>query len=112
MVITGDPLLGGNDFISTGDGTDIAMGGAFNDMVTSTGGNDILFGDGGLVTFSAGGTRLYILSVDVQFGGDDTLNGGTGNDILIGGAGRDLLYGNLSEDLLFGDNAAVTLHNG
>jgi hypothetical protein len=112
MVFTGDPLLGGNDFIFTGDGADVAMGGAFSDLVTSTGGNDILFGDGGLVAFSAGGTRLYILSIDVLFGGDDTLNGGTGNDILIGGAGSDLLYGNLSEDLLFGDNAVVTLRNG
>jgi len=88
------------------------MGGAFNDLVTSTGGNDILFGDGGLVAFSAGGTQLYIISIDVQYGGNDILIGGTGNDILIGGAGSDLLYGNLSEDLLFGDNAAVTLRNG
>jgi len=112
FVITGDPLLGGNDIISTGDGNDIAMGGAFSDIVLSDGGNDILFGDGGEVVFSAGGTQLYILSVDVQYGGDDILNGGTGNDILIGGAGSDLLYGNLSEDLLFGDNAAIKMKNG
>ncbi|MCC6212880.1 MAG: calcium-binding protein, partial [Burkholderiales bacterium] len=112
QVLTGDPLLGGNDSISTGDGFDVAMGGAFSDVVYSAGGNDILFGDGGMVAFSAGGTQLYIISVDVLFGGNDILNGGTGNDILIGGAGSDFLYGNLSEDLLFGDNAAVTLRNG
>jgi Ca2+-binding RTX toxin-like protein len=112
QVFTGDPWLGGNDSISTADGFDIAMGGAANDLVYSAGGNDILFGDGGLVTFSAGGTRLYIISIDVLIGGNDVLNGGAGNDILIGGAGNDFLYGNLSEDLLFGDNAAVTLRNG
>jgi hypothetical protein len=53
-----------------------------------------------------------MISIDVQYGGNDTLNGGTGNDILIGGAGNDFLFGNLSEDLLFGDNAAVTMRNG
>jgi hypothetical protein len=112
QVVTGDPLLGGSDTISTGGGNDIAAGGAQGDVVNGGAGNDVLFGDGGRVTVSAGGTRLDIVSVDVQFGGDDTLDGGTGNDVLIGGQGNDLLYGSLSEDLLFGSNAAVTLVNG
>jgi hypothetical protein len=73
---------------------------------------DGLFGDGGKVIFSAGGTQLNIVSLDPAYGGDDTLDGGAGNDILIGGSGNDLLYGSLSEDLLFGGNAAVVLVNG
>ncbi|HEY6967049.1 MAG TPA: calcium-binding protein, partial [Burkholderiales bacterium] len=111
-VITGDPVLGGNDTISTGAGNDIAMGGAGNDTVLSGAGNDILFGDGGSVTISAGGTNLLIQSVDVNFGGNDTLNGGAGLDILIGGQGDDLLFGTLDEDLLFGSAASITLEGG
>jgi Ca2+-binding RTX toxin-like protein len=80
--------------------------------VTSAGGNDVLFGDGGQVTFSAGGVVLTIASVDVDIGGNDTLDGAAGNDILIGGFGDDLLYGSLSEDLLFGSYATVILTGG
>jgi Ca2+-binding RTX toxin-like protein len=109
FVTSTDPLLGGSDAISTGNGNDVSIGGAQGDIVTSSGGNDILFGDGGSVAYAAGGSDITILSVDPMFGGDDTLNGGTGTDILIGGQGSDLLYGTLSEDLLFGSNAAVTM---
>jgi Ca2+-binding RTX toxin-like protein len=111
QVITGDPVLGGDDVLSTGDGTDVAMGGAFNDTVVSGAGNDILFGDGGSVTYP-GGTNLVIESVDPDFGGNDVIDGGAGNDIVIGGQGTDLLYGSFSEDLLFGGNAAVTMSGG
>jgi Ca2+-binding RTX toxin-like protein len=111
-VITGDPQLGGDDNISTGAGNDIAMGGAGSDVVLSGAGNDILFGDGGNVTITGGGANVLIISVDVNFGGNDTLNGGAGQDILIGGQGDDLLFGTLDEDLLFGGAVAITLQNG
>jgi Ca2+-binding RTX toxin-like protein len=107
---TGDPLLGGDDTIATGDGTDIAFGGAGNDTVTSAGGDDFLFGDGGRVTVN--GNQVVITSIDVAFGGDDTLDGGAGLDILVGGQGRDLLFGSFSEDLLFGSFAAIILTDG
>jgi Ca2+-binding RTX toxin-like protein len=109
FVTSTGPLLGGSDAISTGNGNDVMIGGALGDVLASSGGNDILFGDGGSVAYAAGGADITILSVDPMFGGDDSLNGGTGADILIGGQGSDLLYGTLSEDLLFGSNAAVTL---
>jgi len=112
LAVSGDPLLGGSDVISTGDGNDLAAGGAGSDTVTSAGGNDILFGDGGQVTFGAGGQLLQIVSVDEDFGGNDLIDGGAGNDILIAGQGSDQLAGNLSEDLLFGGNAAVVMNGG
>ncbi|MFA5124041.1 FG-GAP-like repeat-containing protein, partial [Zavarzinia sp.] len=112
QVVSGDPLLGGSDTISTGDGVDVAIGGAQGDTVTSAGGSDVLFGDGGMVTFVAAGPQLLIESIDVNYGGNDTLDAGAGNDILIGGQGDDLIYGTLTEDLLFGGSAAVTLVAG
>jgi hypothetical protein len=111
-VTTGDPLMGGNDFISTGGGNDLAMGGAGNDTVLGGAGNDVLFGDNGQVTYSPDGTLIDILSLDTLIGGNDILDAGAGNDVLIGGQGVDLLYGSLSSDLLFGNNAAVQLFNG
>jgi len=112
IVVSGDPVLGGTDAISTGNGDDLAMGGAGNDAVLSADGRDVLFGDGGLVTYTGSILQEAIVSTDVIHGGSDVLDGGTGNDVLIGGQGLDLLYGSLSEDLLFGSNAAVTLLNG
>jgi len=112
QVVTGDPLLGGSDTISTGGGDDIVAGGAQGDTILAGAGNDVVFGDGGRVTVSEDGTRLDIVSIDVLFGGDDTLDGGAGNDVIVGGQGNDLLFGSLAEDLVFGSNAAVTLVNG
>jgi len=112
FVTSTDPLLGGSDALSTGNGADVMIGGAVDDILTSAAGNDILIGDGGSVTYTMGGLNVQIVSVDVAFGGNDILDGGAGNDILMGGQGADLLYGTLSEDLLFGSNAAVTLSNG
>ena len=111
-VASGNPVLGGSDTISTGGGNDVAIGGAQGDTVNGGAGNDVVIGDGGQVTYSNGGTRLDVLSLDVVFGGDDVLDGGAGNDILVGGQGNDRLYGSLSEDLVFGSNAAVTLVDG
>ncbi|MBV5331502.1 hypothetical protein JZU69_03745, partial [bacterium] len=82
------------------------IGGAQGDILLSAGGNDIVFGDFGMVSYSGGGTVVRIASLDILQGGDDTLNAGAGNDILIGGQGRDLLYGTLTEDLLFGSYAS------
>jgi Ca2+-binding RTX toxin-like protein len=112
LVTSTDPLLGGSDVISTGDGFDLMIGGALGDILLSSGGNDILFGDFGKAAYSAGGTVINLASIDIIYGGNDTLDAGAGNDILIGGQGVDLLYGTLSEDLLFGSYASMTLTNG
>ena len=111
-VVTGDPLLGGDDVISLGDGNDFAFGGAGNDSVDGGGGDDTLVGDGARLSLSDGGARMKLLSIDVMLGGDDRLLGGAGTDVMIGGQGRDLLAGNFAEDLIFGNNAAVRLNGG
>ncbi|TNG00395.1 MAG: calcium-binding protein [Gammaproteobacteria bacterium] len=112
LVTSADPLLGGSDVISTGGGDDLMIGGALGDILLSSGGNDIVFGDFGSAAYSAGGTVINLASIDILYGGNDTLDAGAGNDILIGGQGHDLLYGTLSEDLLFGSFASMTLTNG
>jgi Ca2+-binding RTX toxin-like protein len=111
FVTSTDPLLGGSDSISTGDGNDLMIGGAMGDILLSDGGNDIVFGDFGSADYSQGGTVINLSSIDLAYGGNDTLDAGAGNDILIGGQGDDLLFGSLTEDLLFGSYASMTLTN-
>ena len=74
-VITGDPLLGGNDQISTEGGKDLAIGGWADDTISGGDDNDILAGDGLVVTFLAGSVSK-IMSIDVLIGGNDHLDGG------------------------------------
>jgi hypothetical protein len=110
QVITGDPLLGGDDVISTGEGRDLALGGWANDTINGGGDNDVLFGDAGVVTFIAGALS-HFMSIDVLMGGNDILIGGGGLDVMIGGYGLDSFEASLSEDLVFGAVAGVQLDN-
>jgi len=112
QVLSGDPVLGGDDVITTGEGNDIAVGGAGADIVRTGAGNDILFGDGGEVTITGGGGTVTIGSRDPQYGGDDTLDGGLGNNVVIGGAGTDVIFGNTGRDVILGDNGVVVVIGG
>lgn len=78
----------GNE-IRIGDIASFVVGGAGNDVLVGTSGNDFVFG-------GAGNDKLYLL------GGDDIGNGGTGNDMVAGDIGRDLLIGGLGADELIG----------
>lgn len=82
--------------IRIGDITSFVIGGAGNDVLIGTSGNDFVFG-------GAGDDRLFLLA------GDDIGNGGTGNDMVAGDAGRDLLIGGLGNDELIGGKGADAL---
>ena len=64
-------------------------GGARNDTLRGTAGNDFFEGKGG-------NDRLYGL------GGNDDIEGDAGDDWLFGGAGRDILEGGIGNDRLSG----------
>lgn len=82
--------------IRIGDITSFVVGGAGNDVLIGTSGNDFVFG-------GAGDDRLFLLA------GDDIGNGGTGNDMVAGDEGRDLLIGGLGNDELIGGKGADAL---
>ena len=110
QVSTGDPVLGGNDLITTGAGNDIVIGGAGADTILGGAGNDILIGDGGLVTITGG--TITIGTKDPAYGGNDFINGGPGNDVIIGGAGTNTIIGSPGEDVIIGNNGVVTITGG
>ncbi|MDD2605547.1 MAG: calcium-binding protein, partial [Desulfobacteraceae bacterium] len=74
-------------------------------------GDDILFGDRGVLTFS-NGVVLIIETLDTANGGSDTISGGTGNDVAFGGIGTDSVSGDAGNDILFGDHGVVKRADG
>jgi Ca2+-binding RTX toxin-like protein len=79
--------------VRIGDITSFVLGGAGNDVLVGTAGNDFVYG-------GAGNDRLFLLA------GDDIGNGGTGDDFVAGDAGRDLMVGGLGADKLYGGKGA------
>lgn len=94
--------------IRIGDITSFIIGGAGNDVLIGTEGNDFVYG-------GAGNDAILL------FGGDDIGNGGAGNDMVAGHEGRDLLIGGLGidqliggkdKDVLSGDDGGDDLYGG
>jgi Ca2+-binding RTX toxin-like protein len=77
-------------------------------MLTSTAGNDILYGYDTSDTIHGGDGN------DIVYGqsGDDVLDGGNGADNLKGGHDNDSLYGGEQTDTLYGDAGNDTLDGG
>ena len=83
-----------NDTLCGSEGDDIIAGGGGDDTITGNGGEDNLSGDAGDDTIAGGADDDTIKGgpgEDVLDGGedDDTINGGPGNDMIDGGEGED-----------------------
>ena len=105
-ITTSDPAYGGNDTITTGDGTAYVAAGVGADKVTLGSGADVVIGDDGTITFTAG-QLISVATADPSIGGGDIIMVGSGNDILIGGVGSDTITATDGNDLVIGDNGAV-----
>lgn len=81
----------GDDVIYGGLGDDEIRGGHGRDTLRGEDGNDRLFGDDGDDNLSGGN-------------GNDVINGGRGNDHASGGEGNDHISGGTGDDSLAGDN--------
>ena len=75
--------------VRIGDVTSFIVGGAGNDVLIGTSGNDFVYG-------GDGDDQILL------FAGDDIGLGGTGNDLVAGHSGQDLLVGGLGTDQLIG----------
>jgi len=130
---------GAADTIHGGNDNDLLIGGALNDTIYGDLGSDLIFGDHGQVTAAAVGglinldlvgtaggmhvsdalthnaiyTSISITGVD--YGGNDTLYGGTlavldidtGSNIILGQQGSDTIYGGGSDDDIYGGHNVV-----
>lgn len=91
------------------------LGGAYNDILTgSTGNNEIQGGSGADRIYGELGLDLLEGNAgsDALYGGlgNDLLNGGSGADRLSGGEGNDTLYGGIGSDIIDGGIGIDTLN--
>ena len=112
LVITVDPTVGGPDVLISGTGSDVVLGGAASDSITtdrSSADADIVLGDHGFVDYilrDANPADLdSVWSTDPTLGGDDTIVTGNGADIVLGGAGSDTVDAGNGANVVAGDNA-------
>ena len=99
---------GGNDKINLGDGTNVGIGGAESDTITSGTGDDIVAGDSVEINFTPGKiTPSDITSLAVDVGGKDFLTPGHGNNTAIGGADDDNITCGDDNDLVAGDSVQM-----
>ena len=141
-----DPQHGGNDDITTGTGNDIIIAGEDGELIIDViidgvittprsvvpqaidgdtvhagAGNDLVFGDFGVVEGSVDASQLPLSMVigkpfsfrsiytSNEFGGNDRLYGEDGEDIIIGGQKDDVIYGgNHDDDLIGGNNIGAS----
>jgi Ca2+-binding RTX toxin-like protein len=83
-------------------------GGAGNDTINASGGDDTIWAGSGNDTVNAGE------GADTVRGGagDDTLHGDGGNDYMLGGQGNDIIYGDTGNDIIIGGEGNDTLYGG
>jgi Ca2+-binding RTX toxin-like protein len=88
----------GNDVLTGTGGKDVICGLDGDDVLNGKGGKDTLLGGAGNDTLNAGNGKDKLFGED----GDDILSGGNGKDALDGGAGVDACTGGKKKDTLTG----------
>ena len=101
--------VGGADHISTGDGSDVVLGGTGADSIALGSGTNLVFGDDGFIDWVVNdGDPSDIdlaASTTPADGGNDTITIGTGNNLIVGGAGADTISGGSTSNVILGDNS-------
>ena len=98
----------GNDDIDGSNGDDTLIGGPGDDRIDGDGGDDLMIGGQGddVITGGAGDDVIK------GGGGADTLFGGIGSDVIRGGGGNDIINGGFGGDLLVGGRGSDDLNAG
>ncbi len=109
LVFTVDPFVGGNDTLFGGLIADIILAGnngLVGDYVDAGEGNNIVFGDHGVIELDQGILQSVMIT-DIDYGGNDQITTGPGNDIILGGTADDTIYAGAGNDLVFGDHGYI-----
>ena len=105
---------GGQDFISTGDGKNVVIGGTDDDVIRTGAGNDAIVGDGGKVIMDTDRNALmvsnegYNVGTDLGTAGADDIDAGNGDNVVFGGLDGDDIRTGTGKDVVFGDNGFAT----
>ena len=105
---TSNTGVGGNDIITSGNGSNVVLGGFGADQITGGNDRDVVLGDNGAATFNASGILIGITSTAPTIGGVDIIDVGVGDNTVIGGIGGDQITGGAGRDVVIGDNGSAT----
>ena len=116
--------IGGQDYISTGDGKNAVIGGTDKDTIYTGAGNDAIIGDGGKIVMDTDrnalmmtneGRNVETIDKDEQVivredgsAGADKIVAGNGDNVVFGGLDADDITTGNGQDVVFGDNAYAT----
>ena len=116
--------IGGQDFISTGDGKNAVIGGTDKDWIYTGAGNDAIIGDGGKVIMDTDRNALMVTNegrnikqidkdeqvsiIEDNSAGADHIEAGNGDNVVFGGLDSDDITTGNGHDVVFGDNAYAT----
>ena len=85
------------------------------DTINGGTGNDVIFGDHGVIDQVNGTRRIEttgdlvgVRTDNISNGAGDTIRGDEGNDLIFGGAGGDQIYGGAGADIILGDNGEIS----
>ena len=114
----------------TGAGNDFILGGTAGDIIYAGAGQDMVFGDHGLIQTVVGGgvvagalplsepkldDPFIFTAIDTQNsddGGDDIIYGQTGQDIILGQQGDDRMWGGSGDDDMTGGHNVAGGYDG
>ena len=109
---TANEASGAADVIDGRTGNDLILGGQSGDTITDPSGQNIVFGDFGLIDYVSDDADLRdidrVVSTNLTVGGNDAITTGAGNDIIIGGPGSDTIDSGDGQGILFGDSGKIT----
>ena len=104
-----DTTLGGNDSISSGDGSVMVIAGVGDDQITLGQGLHVVAADNASLQFDALGQLRTAQTLVPDVGGDDLLVAGNGDALVLGGQGNDSLSTGDGNSTVLGDNGVVVL---
>jgi len=116
------PDDGGDDIIYGNEANDIIFGGDEDDTIDAGEGNNIVFGDNGLIDYVRAETDPGVPGADLDqgdidliesnattfAGGIDNITSGDGQDIIIGGRFGDTVNAGNGDNLVIGDSGRIT----
>ncbi len=105
------PDLGGDDRVIGGAGNDVVLLSQGDDYAETRGGNDLIVGDNASLTKNHV-TGLHQINAGTEpFGGNDTILSGADNDLIIGSFGNDNIQTGTGNDFALGDLGNITFRN-
>ncbi|WP_283206900.1 calcium-binding protein, partial [Methylorubrum podarium] len=113
--VVSDRNGGARDTLSTGAGADVVLGGLGADTIDAGQADadaDVVFGDGGQITFDAQGRVRRAETLDVGFGDDDEIKVGGGDNLVLGGSGNDVVTALGGSDVVIGDHGYAVFEGG